>query len=77
MRRVSRLPTCSHHGLVSCACVWILDPRAMPGDGGHSPYYFRGDEQLVALKVFSELTQAAAIGDFFPKLVTKEGETRE
>lgn len=44
--------------------------------GGPSPHYFRGDEQLVALKVFSELTQVAAVGDFFPKLVTEEGEAR-
>jgi hypothetical protein len=47
------------------------------GGGGPSPHYFRGDEQLVALKVFSELTQVAAVGDFFPKLVTEEGEARE
>lgn len=37
------------------------------------PHHFRGDEQLVALKVFPELTQVAAVGDFFPKLVTDEG----
>lgn len=41
----------------------------------HSPYYFWGNEQLVALKVLSELTQAAAVGDLFPKLVTKERKT--
>lgn len=48
-----------------------------PCPGGHSPHDFRGYEQLVALKVFPELTQGAAVGDFFPKLVTEGGETRE
>lgn len=45
--------------------------------GGPLPHYFRGDEQLVALEVFSELTQVAAVGDFFPKLVTEEEAARE
>lgn len=51
--------------------------QSLAGEGGHSPDYFWGDEQLVALKVFSELTQVPAVGDFSPKLVTGEGETRE
>lgn len=54
-----------------------VDSRPQSPAVRHSPYYFWGDEQLVALKVFSELTQAAAVGDLFPKLMTKERETRE
>lgn len=44
--------------------------------GSDSLQNFRGDGQLVALEVFTELTQTVEIDDFFPKLVT-EKEARE
>lgn len=68
----------SLRGLLSLTYVcgyWTPEPCV--GGRGRSPHHFRGDEQLVALKVFPELTQVAAVGDFFPKLVTGEGETRD
>lgn len=45
--------------------------------GSDSLQNFRGDGQLVALEVVTELTQMVEIGDFFPKLVTEKEEARE
>lgn len=47
------------------------------GMGSDSPQNFRGDGQLAAFEVCTELTQMVEIGDFFPKLVTEQEKARE
>lgn len=55
--------------------VWIHTAALLTGSD--SLQNFRGDGQLVALEVVTELTQMVEIGDFFPKLVTEKEEARE
>lgn len=56
------------------------DPQGVStplGTGSDSPQNLRGDEQLVVLEVFAELTQVVEIDDFLPKLMTRKAEAGE